>query len=61
MTKWWLVSDEVVKEVIQALTAANATLGSGVVSTYRDTLNGLERGLHKTDAKPEDYWEARST
>ena len=53
--KWWLISDEVVREVKVALSVANVSMGSEIVTRYRDALHSLESGLHETETVPGDF------
>ena len=53
--KWWLISDEVLREIRVALSTANLSCGSGIITRYRDALYSLESGMHQTDAVPADW------
>lgn len=50
--KWWLISNETADEVRRALGAAQASLGTPLVTTYKDALHSMESGLHETETVP---------
>ncbi len=49
--KWWLISDEDVQKIKNAL-------GNALDSVQDDALHTLESGLHTTDCVPDDWKES---